>query len=119
MRQLLKILGLDFLLDKEGKMASGPQMQKDVSEASRDKSQRVGWGWQAVGRRWAEGGQELKSGTWYQREALSISSTQHGHHLCCDGLGLLPGEPPAVKESGPWAGEEAGEPRPWGKEAGG
>lgn len=34
----------------------------------------------------------LKSGTQCHRDALNGPSTQHGHHLCCDGLGLLPGE---------------------------
>lgn len=67
-------------------------------------------GGQKVGRRWA--GAEK----W---DLVSARGPQHLLHATWPpSLLRWPGEPPAVKESGPWVGEEAGEPRPWGKEAG-
>lgn len=50
----------------------------------------------------AEGEERLERGTWCHGEVLRSPSTQHGHHLCQDSLGLLHGEPQrwVVRNSG-------------------
>lgn len=57
--QFLKVVGLDFPLDKEEKMAPGPQMKKAGPRLQEPRARDKG----GDGRRWAEGGQRLKSGT--------------------------------------------------------
>lgn len=99
--QLLKILGLDFLLDKEGKMAPGPRMKREGSKASRDKGWRVG----GNGRRWAEAGKwDLVSA----RGAKCLPPPNMATISAAIALSSCLGNHRAVKESGPWAGEEAG-----------
>lgn len=48
--QLLKVVGLDFPLDKEGKMAPGPQMKKAGPRLQETRAREQG----GDGRRWAE-----------------------------------------------------------------
>lgn len=99
--QLLKILGLDFVLDKEGKMAPGPQMKKEGSKASRDKGQRVG----GNGRRWAE---PEKWDSVSVRSAKCLPPPNMATISAAIASGSCLGNHRAVKESGPWANEGAG-----------